>query len=65
MVVIVEVPGKDSTQVGFVEDDEVVQAFAANGTDESFAVRVLPGRLGGSGNFLDAQVLDTRWKYSS
>jgi len=43
-VVIVEVPGKDAKQVDFVEDNEVVQAVAANGANEPFAVRVCVSR---------------------
>ena len=41
----------------FTEDDNVVEALAANGTDQPFHERILPGRVRGRQDFLDAQAL--------
>ena len=57
-MVVAEATRKNAKQVGFVEHKEVVQAIAANGTDEPFAVRVLPGRLSSRRDFLDTHVVN-------
>ena len=43
VVIILEVIGEDSLQMGFVQDDHVVQTFWAYGTDDAFAIGILPG----------------------
>jgi hypothetical protein len=35
---------QNATQMALVEDDDVIQAFSADRTDETLNVRVLPGR---------------------
>jgi hypothetical protein len=42
-VVIGEVPAQDSTQVSFVEDNNVVEALAPDRTDQALGERILPG----------------------
>jgi hypothetical protein len=41
-----------------VEDDDVIETFAADAADESFHVRGLPGAAGSDEDFFDAHVLD-------
>ncbi len=43
----------------FVPDDDVIRTFPANRSDNSFAVRVLPGRSGRDENFFDSHVSNT------
>ncbi len=43
--------------MNFVPNDDVIRAFAANGSDNSFAVRILPGRPGCDEHLLDSHVL--------
>jgi len=43
-VIIFEVRLQDSSQVTLAEDDHVIETFSANGSDDSFDVRVLPER---------------------
>ena len=45
LFVVFEIVLQDSTQPGLIEDNEVVQAFAPNGTDESLDIGVLPRAL--------------------
>ncbi len=42
-MVIDHVSRQDAPQVPLVEDDEMVQALAADGSDQSLGVRILPG----------------------
>ncbi len=58
VVIVVEVSGEDALQVGFVEDDDVVEAFAAERADEPLDVRVLPRRAWSAKHFVDAQAFD-------
>jgi len=39
-MVILKVPSQDPKEVELVEDDDVVQALSAKGTDEALRVRV-------------------------
>ena len=41
-IVIVGVGGKDPTQMAFAEDDNVIEAFAADRADQSLRMSVLP-----------------------
>ena len=43
LVMISKVARQDATQVALVENDDVVQTFAADRTDEAFDIGVLPG----------------------
>src|SRR5450631_3299271 len=56
-MVVVEVPGQDSAQVGLVEHDHVVHALATNRADEAFDVGILPGRSGRGDHLCDAEAL--------
>jgi len=44
----------------FVQHDHVVQAFAADGADDSFSVGILPGRSRRSGDFVGSYAFDAR-----
>ena len=54
IVIVVEVLRKDTVQMPFIQYDQVVQTFPANGTDDAFAVRVLPGRARCDRDFFDS-----------
>ena len=41
-VVVAGVAGKDAAQMGFAEDDDVIEAFPADGADQSLRMPVLP-----------------------
>ena len=58
-VVIVEVIAKDSAQVPLVENYHVIEALSANRSDNTFHIRVLPGRSRRCDDLVYAQVLDT------
>ena len=45
-VVVGEVGTQEPAQMGLIENEEVVQALAADGADHSFRKGVLPGRSG-------------------
>jgi hypothetical protein len=57
LVVIGEVTGQNSTQVSFPEDKNVVEALAADRTDQAFGEWVLPGAVWRRENFLDLHTL--------
>ena len=42
LVVIREVRNKDPSQMPFIQDDHVVQAFAPHAADQAFHIRILP-----------------------
>ena len=46
LMVIIEVPPQCAFEMLGVEDDEMVQALATNGADESLCVGILPRALG-------------------
>ena len=58
VVIILEVIGEDSLQMGFVQDDHVVQTFSAYGTDDAFAIGILPGRAWCDRDFFDPHAFD-------
>ena len=63
-MVVLEVIDKESPQVPLAENDDVVQALAADGSDDSLRVRVLSGTPRGGEYFLDPNALDAhleRW----
>ena len=43
-VVVVDVRGQDTAKIALVEDDDVIETFAADQTDDPLDVGVLPGR---------------------
>ena len=56
-LVVLEIVLQDTMQVGLVESEDVVQAFAPNGADQSLDKRVLPRRLWRSEDFVDVHPL--------
>ncbi len=42
-IVIAGVGGKDPAQMGLAEDDDMIEAFAADRADQSLRMPVLPG----------------------
>ena len=58
IVIILEVIGEDSLQMDFVPYDHVVQAFSAYGTNDAFAIGILPGRAWCDGDFFDPHTFD-------
>jgi len=64
-VVIVDVSSQDPLQVSGTKNDDMVQAFALNRTDDAFCVRVLPRRTISSENFLNAESLSSLRKLLS
>ena len=57
-VIVREVDRKDSSQVGFVEHDDMVETVAADTAVQAFNVRILPGRSWCRYDFFDSQLLD-------
>src|SRR2546422_7579331 len=55
LVVVAEVFAEDLSEMILAEDDQVVQAFAPDRSDDSFSVGVLPGGLRSGDDLLDAQ----------
>src|ERR1700726_1825513 len=47
-MIIDEIRGQQTSQMALAEDDDVVQAFAPDGSDQSLRIRILPwaGRSG-------------------
>ena len=45
LVVIADVLSENPAKMALVEYDQVVQAFPANGSDDPFGIRILPGGL--------------------
>ena len=58
-VVVDEVVAQQATQMGLVEDDDVIEALAAQGADEAFAIGILSRRPRRSLDFADPQGLDS------
>ena len=58
-MIVREVARENSSQVGFVEHDQMIKAFATDRSDDSLDVRALPRRAEGNDDFLDAHVLDS------
>src|SRR5712691_1521860 len=54
VMMILKIARQDAAQVTLVEDDNVIQTFAADRTDETLDVRVLPGGPRSSDDLLDA-----------
>ena len=47
MSLVITIPIHQPLQPGRVEDDDVIEALAPHGSDEPFAIRVLPRRMQG------------------
>jgi len=60
--VVIEVRSEDATEMSFVENDDMVEALAADRTDMAFAIGILPGRSWSDEYFLDTHMLDARTK---
>ncbi len=56
-MVVLGIARQNSPQVGFVEDDHVVQTFSTNRANQTFHVWRLPGRSVRDDNFPDAHVI--------
>ncbi len=58
VVIICKIQSQYSLKVNLAQHDHVVQAFAADGANDSLSVRVLPRRSRRSGDFVDSHALD-------
>jgi hypothetical protein len=56
-MIIGKIGFEQPVQVNLVEDNDVILAFTAEGTNQPFDVRGLPGRARGDPKFLQAQSL--------
>src|SRR5580704_2331250 len=56
-VVIADIGFEDTAKVSFAEHDHMIDAFPADGTDQSLRVRVLPGRSRRGGTIANAHGL--------
>src|SRR5271157_4718858 len=54
-LVVFEIQLQDATQASFIQDDDVVQALAANRADQSLDIGVLPRRSRSREDFTNAQ----------
>ena len=54
MVVVIEIAIQDPAQSGAMENNDVIQALAPNGTDQALRVGVLPRILGRRQDFVNA-----------
>jgi hypothetical protein len=57
-VVVLEVVGEQPAQVMFIEDDEVVEALAADTSGHPLGERILPGAPRSSEDLLKSQGLN-------
>ena len=57
-MMVAEVSSKNSQQVPFIENDEMIKAVATDRSDHSFDVRKLPWRTACGHHLLDTNVLD-------
>jgi len=62
LVIVVEVVSEDASEVAIVENDAVIKALPADGSDQAFNIRALPRRAVCSHHLLDAHVLDALLK---
>ncbi len=59
VVILVNKLRKNSSQVSFVEDDQMIEAFSPQGSLNTFDVRILPWASVGGSDALDAKVLQS------
>jgi hypothetical protein len=57
MMVILKVPGQEPPEMSLVQDNYVVQAFAADTPHQPLDIRILPRTLGGGHDLLDPHML--------
>ena len=48
-----QIQSQNSLTMDFAQHDQVIQAYTADGADDSISVVILPGRSQRSGNFVD------------
>ena len=58
-VVVVKICRQHTAQVTLIEDDDVIETFAADRADDALDIGVLPGRSRRSDDLLDCHRLDT------
>ena len=58
-VVIGKIGSKQSLEVTLVQDDEVIEAVAADGADQAFDIGILPGRARGGEHLFDTEAVHT------
>jgi hypothetical protein len=59
VVVILKVLGQHMAQVTLIEDDDVIETFAADRADDALDIGILPWRSRCSDDLLDRHCLDT------
>ena len=60
VVIVLEVLRKNALEMSFVDHDHVIQAIPSYAFDDSFAVRVLPGRAWCGRDFFNTPTFDAR-----
>lgn len=58
VVIICKVQSQNSVQMNFVQHDQVIQIFSADGANDSLSEWVLPWRSRSCGDFVDSHALD-------
>ena len=58
-MVVGKVGGQNSTEMAFIEDDDVVETVSAYRPDKALNIGILPRRPGCRENFLDGEALNT------
>src|SRR3989442_4350807 len=56
-VVVGEVPAQQASEMPFVEDDDVIEAFPSNRPDDALGEGILPGRSWGDEDLVDPHAL--------
>ncbi len=56
-VVVTEVGAENPPQMALTENDDVIQAFSPDRSDDPFDVRILPRRMWGAQDFVDAHAV--------
>ena len=64
-VIVAKVIAETTPQVSLVEDDDVVEEFASDGTDHALGEGILPRRAGRGENLGDADALRPSSKFAS
>ncbi len=63
-MIVPAVSGEDLPEMRLVEDDDVIEAFSPDRTDQAFDVRILPGTRGRGDHLGDAVPARRRWNAS-
>ncbi len=58
VVIVVEISGNDTPEMAFVQNDEMIEAIAAQGSDEPLHERVLPRTAWCAEDLFDPHTLD-------